>query len=105
MTTQLISFEGADDDTALVITDGIPEAYDAYNGAQFHIVSRQGQIQVTLDIEDNSGCWDVAVGPTDEAHPVPVWARNVVVEQSPDSDYSPRVTFTAPIDANLVFIQ
>jgi hypothetical protein len=100
--TTLFSFEGASDDIALVIIDGVPAEYDAYDGAQFHIVSRQGQVQVTLEIDDDSGCWSVALGQTSTAYPIPKWAREAILEQSPDSDAATRITLTAPADAELV---
>ncbi|WP_052062023.1 hypothetical protein [Rhodococcoides fascians] len=102
MTTKPISFEGASDDIAYVTVDGRPDEYDAYEGAnaQFHIISRSGQMQVTVALDDNSGCWGITVGQTDEAHPLPSWPVNVV--QSKDTDYSSRLTVTAPHDAVLV---
>ncbi|SLG39789.1 Uncharacterised protein [Mycobacteroides abscessus subsp. abscessus] len=101
--TTLISFEGASDDLALVIIDGVPEEYDAYHGAQFHIVSRHGQMQVTLDLDDKSGCWSIGLGPTSEIHPMPDWP--VTMSASKDFDYTPRITITAPADAELVAIE
>ncbi|AVP71290.1 hypothetical protein [Prescottella equi] len=100
MTSQLFSFEGASDDTAVVIVDGTPSEYDAYNGAQFHLLSKHGQMQVSLDLDNDSGCWMVAVGQTSEAHPVPSWP--IALEQSKDCDYAVRVTITAPADAQVV---
>lgn len=100
--TKLISFEGASDDIALVVVDGTPEEYDAYSGAQFHIVSRTGQMQVNVDLDDNSGCWMIGLGQTDEAHPMPDWP--VSQAQSTDADYSARVSISAPDDAHLVVI-
>ncbi|NKZ84614.1 hypothetical protein GS982_20695, partial [Rhodococcus hoagii] len=64
MTNKLFSFEGASDDTAVVIVDGAPKECDAYNGAQFHLLSKHGQMQLSLHLDDDSGCWMVAVGQT-----------------------------------------
>ncbi|MBM4469860.1 hypothetical protein GS982_19890 [Rhodococcus hoagii] len=100
MTNKLFSFEGASDDTAVVIVDGAPKECDAYNGAQFHLLSKHGQMQLSLHLDDDSGCWMVAVGQTSEAHPVPNWP--IALEQSKDSDYAVRLTVTAPADAEVV---
>lgn len=99
--SKLISFEGASDDLAYVIENGRPEEYDAYNGhTQFHIISREGQLQVTVALDADSGCWGITVGQTDEAHPLPNWP--LAIEQSRDTDYSARLTITAPDSATLV---
>lgn len=101
--TTLYSFEGAADDTAVVIVDGEPSDYDAYNGAQFHLINRHGRMQITLDVDDNSGCWEIGLGQTSEAHPMPDWP--VAVCQSPEDDHSARVTITTPAGTELVWIQ
>ncbi|MGW5267171.1 hypothetical protein ACWEQ4_00835 [Rhodococcus sp. NPDC003994] len=98
--SQCITFEGASDDIAIVIVDGAVEEYDAYHGAQFHLVARTGRLQITLDLNDESGCWSIGIGQTDDAHPVAAWP--IAVAPSPDCDHSARVTITAPADARLV---
>jgi hypothetical protein len=104
VTNQLISFEGSGDDTVRVIIDGTPTEFEAYNaeeGAQFHVVSRSGQMQVTVRADPNSDCWGVEVGQTSDVYPNPGWETKL--EQSPDCDFATRVTITAPTDAELVF--
>ncbi|WP_032381013.1 hypothetical protein [Rhodococcoides fascians] len=95
-----ISFEGASDDLAYVIVDGRPDEYDAYDGAQLHIVSRAGQLQIDLDLNRESGCWAISASQTDETHAFPKWP--ITITQSPDCGYSTRLTVTAPDDARVV---
>ncbi|WP_039828115.1 hypothetical protein [Nocardia testacea] len=98
------TIQGASDDTAIVTTsDGFSrevEEYSAYDGAVFHIVSRTGgQLRVRLDQDSDTGCWNIGIGATNEAKPVPNWPLRI--EPSGD-DYSPRLTIEAPADARLL---
>lgn len=98
--SRTITFEGASDDLAYVVDDGTEEEYQAYDGAQFRLSSTQGQMQVTVNVDHDSGCWHISAGQTDEAHPLPGWP--VKLEQSPDTAYSTRLTIDAPTDTELV---
>lgn len=98
--SQTISFEGYSDDIAAVTTDGTSREYDAYDGAQFHLISREGQMQVSVTADPNSGCWHVVIGQTDEVHPLPTWP--LYAKQSCVCQYSASLTVEAPDDTELV---
>ncbi|MBF6332457.1 hypothetical protein [Nocardia transvalensis] len=97
---KLISIEGAGDDTVVVVIDGEPAEYPAYDGARFHLISRRGRTHVAVTVDDDSGCWTITVGQISEVHPIPGWP--VRIEQSADHEYSARLTVDAPDDTEVV---
>jgi hypothetical protein len=97
--TRTITFEGASDDLVYVNDDGDVEEYQAYDGAQFHLVSSAGQMQVTVKVDDASGCWTPAPGQTSEAFHAPGWP--IKLDQAPDCEYSARLTVEAPSDTEV----
>ncbi len=96
-------FFGQDDDTAVVITaddfEGRRDEFDAYNGARFHIRSRAGELQVRLDADSDTGCWNIAVGPTNETRPVPDWPIGI---GPASTDHTGQLVIDAPADATLI---
>lgn len=93
--SRTLTLAGFSDDVAILTDDGAPAEHDAYNGAQFHLIAPTGQMQIALTLDDNSGCWHVALGQTDEAHPMPKWP---IATSQADADYSVLVTIEAPDD-------
>ncbi|WP_280273401.1 hypothetical protein [Nocardia wallacei] len=101
------SFSGKNDDTAVVVTaddfEGRRDEFDAYSGAQFHIVSATGELRVRLDDDPDTGCWNIAVGPTNETRPVPAWP--ITLGPATDNDHTGRLTIEAPADATLIEVR
>ncbi|WP_067565901.1 hypothetical protein [Nocardia acidivorans] len=97
------TFYGQDDDVAFVETNdefaSLTETYDAYNGAQFHIVSTAGQLRVCLGDDDDTGCWNIALGPVSGANPVPAWP---ITLGAANGELSATITVDAPADARLI---
>lgn len=88
------TFEGASDDIVIVIADGVAAEYEAYDGAQFRLRHPTGQMQITVRMDDDSGCWHASIGQTDEVHPLPGWPITAV--QSRDHEYTVRLTVDTP---------
>ncbi|WP_297625260.1 hypothetical protein [Nocardia sp.] len=97
------TFYGQDDDIAFVETTDdfncLTETYDAYNGAQFHIVSTAGQLRICIGDDDDTGCWNIALGPVNGANPVPAWP---ITLGAANGELSATLTVEAPADARLI---
>jgi len=102
-TVPRFTFHGQDDDIAFVETADdsatLAETYDAYNGAQFHIVSTAGRLRVCLDDDADTGCWNVSLGPANGANPVPDWPITI---GAASGELSARLTVETPVDALLI---